>query len=68
MYGEAKEWGGIEIDNVTSSHTLLVSAAENPDIVKKFEDAGWEINFVPGAGHKLLKVALGRSWLFILDN
>lgn len=43
-----------------------MSSSENSDIVKKFKEADWDVISVPGAGHKLLKVALGMLKTYIL--
>lgn len=39
--------------------TILMSAAENPALADKFKANGWVVKSVPGAGHKLMKVAIG---------
>lgn len=38
-----------------------MSGAENPEIINKFKSSGWLVKSVPGAGHKLMKVALGKT-------
>lgn len=43
----------------TGNKTILMSAAENPVLADKFKANGWLVKSVPGAGHKLMKVALG---------
>lgn len=41
--------------------TILMSAAENPALADKFKANGWQVKSVPGAGHKLMKVAIGTN-------
>lgn len=36
-----------------------MSAAENPALANKFKANGWIVKSVPGAGYKLMKVAIG---------
>lgn len=44
-----------------------MSAAENPLLAQKYKDHKFEVKSVPGAGNKLMKVALGRGfWLFTI--
>lgn len=38
---------------------VLMSGAEKPEIIEKFKASGWVVKSIPGAGHKLMKVALG---------
>lgn len=57
-YGDVREWGGSHA--VEQKNIVLMSGAEKPEISAKFKNAGWEVKTVPGAGHKLLKVALGK--------
>lgn len=38
-----------------------MSAAEEPEVVTQIQKLGWDVQSVPGAGHKLMKVALGMS-------
>lgn len=39
-----------------------MSSAENQDIINKFKMLGWEIQSMPGAGNKLLQIALGNNY------
>lgn len=39
-----------------------MSAAENPLLAQKYKDHKFEVKSVPGAGNKLMKVALGRGF------
>lgn len=39
---------------------VLMSGSEKSEIVDKFKSSGWLVKYVPGAGHKLMKVALGK--------
>lgn len=66
-YGDTKETGGFELE-VTPSQTLLLSSAESSDLKEKFEGAGWDVSSVPGAGHKLMKVALGEAKAYIVSK
>ncbi|CAF4812231.1 unnamed protein product [Pieris macdunnoughi] len=47
---------------------ILMSSAENENVINKFQDLGWEIQSVPGAGHKLLKLALGEATAYIVSK
>ncbi|KPI91355.1 Inositol polyphosphate 1-phosphatase [Papilio xuthus] len=49
-------------------NTILISGAEKPDIVEKIKNSGFEVISVPGAGHKLLKVALGEAAGYIVSK
>ncbi|XP_038220279.1 inositol polyphosphate 1-phosphatase [Zerene cesonia] len=47
---------------------ILMSSAENEEIIEKFKNIGWEVQSVPGAGNKLLKVALGEASAYIVSK
>lgn len=56
----SKKWGGTDTDVELGPKRVLMSSSEKDDIVEKFQNYGWHVKSVPGAGHKLLKVALGN--------
>lgn len=60
-YGDIRKWGvsGLQ-KTLPDSNTFLMSAAEKPDVVTKIKELGWDVQSVPGAGNKLMKVALGE--------
>lgn len=60
-YKEMHEWGSSYVVENNEKNILLMSSAEKPEIADKFRQAGWEVKSLPGAGHKLLKVALGEK-------
>lgn len=65
-YKDTREYGTTEVGTETDSNTILMSAAEKPEVTEKIQSLGWEVKSVPGAGHKMLKVALGNyAFLFI---
>ena len=43
--------------------TILMSGSEKPEVIEKFTSSGWLVKYLPGAGHKLMKVALGKQQL-----
>uniref|UniRef100_S4PGK4 Inositol polyphosphate 1-phosphatase n=1 Tax=Pararge aegeria TaxID=116150 RepID=S4PGK4_9NEOP len=47
---------------------VLMSGAEKPEIIEKFKAAGCMVKSVPGAGHKLMKVALGEASAYIVSQ
>ncbi|XP_045765794.1 inositol polyphosphate 1-phosphatase [Maniola jurtina] len=47
---------------------VLMSGAEKPEIMEKFKAAGWVVKSLPGAGHKLMKVALGEASAYIVSQ
>ncbi|KPJ19471.1 Inositol polyphosphate 1-phosphatase [Papilio machaon] len=53
---------------VSGHNTILISGAEKPDIVEKIKNSGFEVISVPGAGHKLLKIALGEAAGYIVSK
>ncbi|XP_072939601.1 inositol polyphosphate 1-phosphatase [Epargyreus clarus] len=65
-YGETCKWYGG--DENSGSNIILMSGAEKPEIIQKFKNSGWEVKSVPGAGHKLLKVALGEAAAYIVSQ
>ncbi|XP_059046141.1 inositol polyphosphate 1-phosphatase [Achroia grisella] len=67
-YGTTKEWGTTESKSDSESNIVLMSSAENPEIVNKMKKANLEVKSVPGAGHKLLKVALGEAGIYIVSK
>lgn len=68
-YNDYKRWGGTYDMNFHSPpNTLLISASENIEIVEKFNKADWEVKILPGAGNKLLKVALGEVSAYIVST
>ncbi|XP_022119917.2 inositol polyphosphate 1-phosphatase [Pieris rapae] len=54
--------------STSSRKIILMSSAENENVISKFKDLGWEIQSVPGAGHKLLKIALGEATAYIVSK
>ncbi|KAI8424453.1 hypothetical protein MSG28_002938 [Choristoneura fumiferana] len=50
--------GGCEIPKTQNDNTILVSGAEDPELVESYKSNGWEVKPARGCGHKLLKVAL----------
>ncbi|XP_026755389.2 inositol polyphosphate 1-phosphatase [Galleria mellonella] len=67
-YASTKEWGTTETKSVAHSNIVLMSSAENLDVVNKLKKADLEVKSVPGAGHKLLKVALGEAGIYIVSK
>lgn len=67
-YGEIRECGGTETVELTDNNTILMSGAEKPEIIEKVRNAGWDVKSVPGAGHKLMKVALGEAAAYIVSQ
>lgn len=65
-YEDIQEWGGSDV--FEENNIILMSAAEKPEISSKFKNAGWEVKALPGAGHKLLKVALGETAAYIVSQ
>lgn len=58
-YGDYRRVGGCDIPKTHNYNTVLVSGAEDPELVESFKSSGWEVKPARGCGHKLLKVALG---------
>ncbi|KOB67433.1 Inositol polyphosphate 1-phosphatase [Operophtera brumata] len=55
-YGEFRKWGASELQKtLPDSNTFLTSAAETPEVVAQIKELGWDVQSVPGAGHKLMK-------------
>ncbi|XP_049869969.1 inositol polyphosphate 1-phosphatase [Pectinophora gossypiella] len=67
-YGKTRKWSEGDTSKHSIDKTVLISGAENPAIVKKFKACGWEVKSVPGAGHKLLKVAIGEAAAYIVSK
>ncbi|XP_045494397.1 inositol polyphosphate 1-phosphatase [Colias croceus] len=69
-------WGVKYGDTQLSSHestsndnkVILMSSAENEEVIEKFKNIGWEVQSMSGAGHKLLKVALGEASAYIVSK
>lgn len=62
-YGDIKKWGEHNVEIPGSSGVILMSAAEDPQLKKAYEDK-FEIKSAAGAGNKLLKVAIGKNICF----
>lgn len=60
-YSDYRGVGGCEIPKAHNNNTVLVSGAEDPELVESFKSSGWEVKPARGCGHKLLKVALGTD-------
>lgn len=58
-YKDTRECGGTTVGAGAETNTILMSAAEKPEVAEKIQGLGWEVKSEPGAGYKLLKVALG---------
>ncbi|XP_013190223.2 inositol polyphosphate 1-phosphatase [Amyelois transitella] len=67
-YENYKAWGCSEKEIHTNSNTVLMSGAENADIIEKVKKSGWQVMSVPGAGNKLMKVALGEAAMYIVSK
>ncbi|XP_035439065.2 inositol polyphosphate 1-phosphatase [Spodoptera frugiperda] len=67
-YQESRETGGNDIPDTNESNIILISSAEKPEVAEKFKQAGWEVKSAPGAGHKLLKVAIGEATAYIMSQ
>ncbi|XP_075971682.1 inositol polyphosphate 1-phosphatase [Anticarsia gemmatalis] len=65
-YGNIQKWS--ESEMTPGNKIILMSGAEKPEISAKFMSAGWQVKAVPGAGHKLLKVALGEAAAYIVSQ
>ncbi|CAG9559973.1 unnamed protein product [Danaus chrysippus] len=65
-YADKCKWS--HENNVNTNKVILMSSAEKPEIVEKFKSLGWEVKSVPGAGHKLLKVAIGEASAYIVSQ
>lgn len=39
---------------------VLMSGSEKPEVIEMFKSSGWLVKYLPGAGHKLMNVALGK--------
>lgn len=61
-YGETHISGGTDVEEVPDNNIILMSGAEKVEIIEKVKSAGWKVKSVPGAGHKLMKVALGKNY------
>ncbi|CAH0729323.1 unnamed protein product, partial [Brenthis ino] len=58
-----------ENDQMTSEDKMvLMSGSEKLEIINKFKSSGWLVKYVPGAGHKLMKVALGEASAYIVSQ
>ncbi|KAL0882392.1 hypothetical protein ABMA27_000877 [Loxostege sticticalis] len=66
-YGDIKKWGEHNVEIPGSSGVILMSAAEDPQLKKAYEDK-FEIKSAAGAGNKLLKVAIGEAEAYILSK
>lgn len=60
-YNGIQEWGGNNINDNSKSDVIVISSAESTEVQQKIKNSGWNIESLPGAGHKLLKVAAGRK-------
>lgn len=58
--GDIRKWGTSDTKIYPMNKTILMSAIENPDIGHEVTQRGWEIKNLPGAGNKLMNVALGK--------
>ncbi|CAD0197444.1 unnamed protein product [Chrysodeixis includens] len=67
-YKDTKKWGGSSIPKTEANNIVLMSAAEKPEILNKFKNSGWEVKSLPGAGHKLLRVATGEAAAYIVSQ
>ncbi|XP_053603888.1 inositol polyphosphate 1-phosphatase [Plodia interpunctella] len=67
-YEDYKAWGCSDKDIHTNTNTVLMSGAENQDIIEKVKKSGWEVMSLPGAGNKLMKVALGEAAMYIVSK
>ncbi|KAM3967361.1 inositol polyphosphate 1-phosphatase [Aphomia sociella] len=67
-YGNTKKWGTTETQSNSQSNVVLMSGAESPNIINKIKSTGMEVKSVPGAGHKLLKVALGEAGIYVVSK
>ncbi|CAK1546052.1 unnamed protein product [Leptosia nina] len=66
-YGDQKYYSS-NIGNDQGKKVILMSSSENPAVINEFRNLGWEIDSVPGAGHKLLKVASGEASAYIVSK
>ncbi|XP_047528695.1 inositol polyphosphate 1-phosphatase [Vanessa atalanta] len=66
-YGNVREWSKNEHD-ASDEKVILMSGAEKSDVIEKFKALGWLVKSVPGAGHKLMKVALGEVSAYIVSQ
>lgn len=62
-YNGTRKFRLCETEN-NENKTILMSAAESPVLADKFKANGWLVKSVPGAGHKLMKVAIGTMDIF----
>ncbi|XP_041970442.1 inositol polyphosphate 1-phosphatase [Aricia agestis] len=77
--GEGRVIWGAKIDDTlecseqntnkhSDSKTILMSSSEEPEIIQKFINSGWEVKFEAGAGNKLMKVALGEAKAYLVTK
>ncbi|CAH2071339.1 unnamed protein product, partial [Iphiclides podalirius] len=67
-YDGVSKWSHDNKEVGSGENVVLISGAEKPDIVEKLKNSGWEVTSVPGAGHKLLKVALGEAAAYVVSG
>ncbi|CAK1598751.1 unnamed protein product [Parnassius mnemosyne] len=67
-YKGTHNWNGGGYKTKPDNKTVLVSGAEKSDIIQKLKSSGWEVKSVPGAGNKLLKVALGEAAAYVVSQ
>ncbi|XP_050343473.1 inositol polyphosphate 1-phosphatase [Nymphalis io] len=66
-FGNVREWSKNE-HVAFDEKIILMSEAEKTDIVENFKTSGWHVKSVPGAGHKLMKVALGEVSAYVVSQ
>ncbi|CAG4992771.1 unnamed protein product [Parnassius apollo] len=67
-YNGIKHWNGGGYKTKSDNKTVLISSAEKLDIIQKLKSSGWKVKSVPGAGNKLLKVAIGEAAAYVVSQ
>ncbi|CAH2105717.1 unnamed protein product [Euphydryas editha] len=66
-FGNINKWSENK-DFTSDDKIILMSGAEKQEIINRFKTSGWLVKSVPGAGHKLMKVALGEASAYIVSQ
>ncbi|CAH0407291.1 unnamed protein product [Chilo suppressalis] len=62
------KWGGNHIEETSTTKVILMSNAEESKIKQKLLNSSFNIDTAPGAGNKLMKVALGEAIGYVLSK
>ncbi|XP_050664471.1 inositol polyphosphate 1-phosphatase isoform X1 [Leptidea sinapis] len=66
-YGDIQKCS-VDVVSYDDNKIILTSSFEHEDTLKKFRDEGWQIQSVPGAGNKMIKVALGEAAAYFVSK